>query len=154
MIIMEECKMFTCPQCKMQLNGTENLCPFCDFDLSKAKWAYRSAPLGNPEAQMRLSAMYKFGMYVECNQQKYVEWALKAAKNGDVTSMVEMGGYFYDAAQDQQDESLLIRALYWLTEARNHGDVEASNFLNQLGIIDAIFVGPADNPSLIELKYK
>lgn len=44
-----------------------------DFSLYKAKWAYMNAPLGNPEAQMRLGAMYKHGMYIERNQQKYIE---------------------------------------------------------------------------------
>ena len=70
---MEECKTFTCQQHKMHLNGNENLCPMFDFSLYKAKWAYMNAPLGNPEAQMRLGAMYKHGRYIERNQQKYIE---------------------------------------------------------------------------------
>lgn len=146
--------MFTCPNCMMIVGQYDQSCSCCGYDLSKVKWACRNAPLGNPEAQMFLGGMYKHGLYVERNHQKYIEWTLKSAKNGVVSSMAEIGACFWDMAQEQNNESLLIKGLYWLIEARNHGDAGAANALNNLGIVDAVFVGSPDAPSLIELREK
>ena len=148
--------MFNCPNCKKNVEDYESKCSLCGQDLSKGQWAYKNAPLGNSEAQFWLGLAYKFGVYVEQDAAKYHDWTLQAARNGNSKAMAEIGTLYISLYFNNTngDVKFYEDGLYWLIKARDRGETIAINNLDQLGIINAHFLGSDDTHSLVHIEMR
>ncbi|RHZ87355.1 hypothetical protein Glove_37g96 [Diversispora epigaea] len=72
-------------------------------------------------------AQYNLGCYV--GQVKSFEWFKKSAENGLTNGEYMVGRYFYQGHGTKQD---IIKAIYWLNEAKENGSKKAKNLLNEI----------------------
>jgi TPR repeat protein len=86
---------------------------------SPTKDTMRSAEQGDADAQFELGNMYyRFGVNVEKDDKKSLEWIQKAAEQGHVKAQSVLGRmYLY--------EQNIMKAVEWLQKAAEQGDVDA-----------------------------
>ena len=63
------------------------------------------------------------------SQTNTVHWLLSQATNGDESAQCSLGEHYLNGQGCETNREL---AIYWLTQAANHGDIEASNKLVSL----------------------
>jgi TPR repeat protein len=86
---------------------------------------------GNAEAQAAVAALYKDGLYVATDKQRYAAWAYLAAYNGNRRAQLELGLLYRttDIVPVDDDE-----AERWLKAASDQGLPDATNALGVLAL--------------------
>jgi TPR repeat protein len=85
---------------------------------SPTKETMRAAEQGDANAQFEIGNMYRFGVIVEKDDKKSLEWIQKAAKQGHIKAQSELGRmYLYEQNK--------MKAVEWLQKTAEQGDVDA-----------------------------
>lgn len=89
------------------------------------------AEQGNAEAQFNLGSLYYQGVGVTQDYPQAIQWMYKAAEQGYVPAQVTLGSIYAEGVWGviEKDNS---RALMWFIFASAQGDIQASEFKNNL----------------------
>ena len=99
------------------------------------------AEQGDPDAQFSLGFAYKFGIGVDSDWKKAVEWFRKAAEQGQVHAQFRLGSAYWTGEGVDED---LRQAVYWLRKSAEQGEVRAQA---SLGAAYWYGVSGGENPS-------
>lgn len=91
----------------------------------------KSAEMGCPMAEYKLSVCYSLGRGVGKSDRKAFKWCRKAAKHGDPEAQY-MLGYSYFLGKGCRKSS--SKAYKWFFMAANRGDPHAIEFLQQFSL--------------------
>jgi hypothetical protein len=90
---------------------------FCEDSPEELNCITESAEFGDVDSQVYMMKLYEFGGG-EDDKNEYAYWAEKAAENGNIEAMEELGKMFYYGKVLKQDYK---SALYWLEKAASQG---------------------------------
>ena len=90
---------------------------FCEDSPEELNCIMESAEAGDVDSQSYMMKLYEFGGG-EDDKNEYAYWAEKAAENGNIEAMEELGKMFYYGKVLKQDYK---SALYWLEKAASQG---------------------------------
>ena len=94
-------------------------------NLSKsAEWFQKAAMLGHPKAQYQLGLYHQFGIGVEKDGLKAVDWYQKSAAQDNIEAMANLGEiYFAGGLGVPKNTSIAIR---WYLKAAERGDEQSA----------------------------
>jgi TPR repeat protein len=88
----------------------------------------RAATLGDTSSMTRVASMYTCGEGVNCDYDKAIEWELKAAGEGDVTALFNLGISYRIKGDIRNSKS-------WFEKALQAGDASAAIELAKLVLV-------------------
>ena len=95
-------------------------------DTLKGLYWLQKAAVDMPEVKTMIGDLFKAGQVLPKDSSQAVEWYTKAAEEGSVPAMVELGGYYASGASGQVD---CANAIKWFNEAANGGSLESKRNL-------------------------
>jgi TonB family protein len=104
-----------------------------DYDSGKFDAAVKeltaSANDGYPQAQSKLGYMYSYGLGVDRDPTKGMDWLRKAADQGNADAQLE-AGYLYETGNGVEQD--YEKAFRWYTKAAEQGNARAENNLGAM----------------------
>jgi len=110
------------------------------------KYIYLAESKNDTQAMARLGYSYQAGLGCTSDITLALKWYLGAAKNGDVRSMVNLGGLYYNAERLRNVDT----AIQWFTIAFERGSYVAAY---NLGCIYCSSANPAHQDYNLGFKY-
>ena len=90
-----------------------------DYDKLSIKELHSLAEDDDAQAQFLLGGYYQYGVKVEVDLEKSLEWYLQSAKNGNAESMVNLGYLYGNGIGTKED---LVKAFEWNLKAAELGN--------------------------------
>jgi len=111
-----------------EYNGTDSLEP----NYKHAFYLFKkSAEMGCPMAEYKLSVCYSLGRGVDKSKSKAFKWCRKAASHGEPEAQYMLGYKYFFGEGCRKSSS---KAYKWLFKAANRGDSDAIEFLQQFSL--------------------
>lgn len=88
------------------------------------------AKSGDRDAQYEIATLYDVGAGVEENEEKAIEWYLKAASQGHAQAQYMMG-MMYETSERLSDEA--HQSLEWFQKSAAQGNSDAQGHLEAIG---------------------
>lgn len=111
-----------------EYNGSDSLNPNYDHAFYLYK---KSAKMGCPMAEYKLSVCYYLGRGVDKSQRESFKWCRKAAQHGNPTAQYMLGYSYFFGEGCRKSSS---KAYKWFFQAANRGDSDAIEFLQQFSL--------------------
>ncbi len=93
----------------------------------------QSVKKGNADAMFELCIYYHYGMGVEQNSQKSIDWCVKAAENNNIRAIYNLGTYYATGYESISKD--INKAIAYYTKAANLGHGKAAGQLAAMYIM-------------------
>lgn len=111
-----------------EYKGTDSLEPNYEHAFLLFK---KSAEMGCPMAEYKLSICFSLGRGVDKSQRKAFKWCRKAASHGNPEAQYMLGYRYFFGEGCRKSSS---KAYKWIFKAANRGDSDAIEFLQQFSL--------------------
>ncbi|NAW86051.1 tetratricopeptide repeat protein [Photobacterium halotolerans] len=97
-----------------------------EADPLKGLYWLEKAAVDMPEVKTMIGDLFKKGQLLPQNNELAINWYSKAAKEGDIPAMVELGNYYASGAEGKVNCG---KAIHWFTQASNGGSLDSKRNL-------------------------